>query len=204
MVKNMAIPLAICIIANVVMNEGSPNLVVTIPLTHPRQIPASKAMITPTQPGNLALISRNDAITPVMVAMLAMLRSISPASNTKVTPMASRDRAAACCRMLRKLMTVRKRPPSEKMEKKIIKAARVTKGARKRPLTLSQRAKPFFLAWAEPAVGFVDMLSSKSPILSGVLHESVFGQAIIDEFFGDSSLGHNEDAIAVPKHNLGF
>jgi hypothetical protein len=80
-----------------------------------------------------------DAMTPVIMATDAMLRSISPQSRTNVTPVATTASVATCARMLRKLTRFKKL--SVVALKNTTKSTRVANGARFRARRLTQATR---------------------------------------------------------------
>lgn len=100
------------------------------PLSSPIAIAASAPIRIASPPGSPTEPNSTAVITPVIVATAAMLRSISPHSSTKVTPVETTASVETWARIFRRLMTLRKL--SVVRLKNTIKITSVMNGARSR------------------------------------------------------------------------
>ncbi len=109
--------------------------VVPRPLSKPSAVAARAPASIATGPGSPSSPNSTAAMTPVIVATAAMLRSISPHSSTKVMPVETTASVETWARILRRLMMLRKL--SVLRLKKITSTTRVINGARLRARRLA-------------------------------------------------------------------
>src|SRR6266540_1068343 len=199
-------------VASVATNEGNPTRVVVHPLTNPSPVAAARPMSKAKICGTPATPNSIDAITPVIIATAAMLRSISPQSRTKVTPVATTANVATWARMLRRLTKFKKL--SVVTLKKSTNRTRVANGAKFRArrriqlATAGQGTARFSVA----AISFTAACSScwvkvdaeDASFRSGVFHEVLFGQDGAAELRGDVTLSHHQSTVGDAEDRLRF